>query len=224
LPPKPARYFNDYAQVISAEKASRLNETLANFERATSSQILVVIFPKLPATAALEDFAIRAAQSWRVGQKEKDNGAILFVFVRDRRMRIEVGYGLEGVLPDALARRILDNEIAPRLRQNDYEGGVTAGVNAIMQAVRGEYKSAGRERSGLVFGLSRGTIVFLFILFFLMLTFVRRRGTSYHRRRQTYWGGGWFGGGGGGFSGGGGSSGFSGGGGRFGGGGASGSW
>jgi len=230
LPPRPQRFFNGYAGVVSPSTANSLNETLANFERATTSQLLVAIFPKLPPNAALEDFTFRTAQSWRVGQQKMNNGAVLFVFAQDRKLRIEVGYGLEGALPDALARRIIEDEITPRFRQNDYDGGLTAGVNAMMQAARGEYKGSGRtvaEKSGPARKNTRGLFWLLLLFVFAVISFLRRGGTSYHRTRQTYWGGGFWGsgfGGGGGQSGGGSSSSFSGGGGSFGGGGASGSW
>jgi len=189
LPPKPEGYFNDYAKVVSPAVANRLNETLAGFERSSSSQILVAIFPRLPANAALEDFTFRTAQSWRVGQKTNNSGAVLFVFVGDHKLRIEVGYGLEGALPDALARRIIDDEITPRFRKNDYDGGLTAGVNAIMQAVRGEYKGIGRtvqERRRSSRHFNPGLIILFLFLFFVIASFRRRRGTLYHRGGRTY--------------------------------------
>src|SRR2546426_11917328 len=91
LPPPPDRYFTQYTNVVSARVAEALNSKLEAFERESSTQILVVIYPRLPPNAALEDFTVRTAQAWRAGQKGKDNGAVLFVFVADRKMRIEVG-------------------------------------------------------------------------------------------------------------------------------------
>src|SRR5512135_2889675 len=104
IPPAPEHYFNDYAGVTSSDTASRLNKTLEDFERETSNQILVAVYPKMQSDSSIEDYTVRVAQSWRVGQKGKDNGAVLFVFVQDRKMFIQVGYGLEGALPDALAK------------------------------------------------------------------------------------------------------------------------
>jgi uncharacterized protein len=230
MPPKPATYFNDYAGVVSTATAQRLNRTLEDFEKATSSQVVVAIFSKMQTDSSLEDYTRRIAEAWKVGQKGENNGAVLFVFVQDRRMRIEVGYGLEGALPDALGKRIVDDEIAPYFKRGDYDGGLTAGVTAILQATRGEYKVARRS-----FPASLVLLFWLVLLIVMIAAFVRivRRaaGTIYHRRgRQNYggwwWGGGWGGGSSGGWSGGGGFSGggFSGGGGSFGGGGASGSW
>ena len=225
LPPAPARFFNDYARVTSTETAESLNRRLEQFERDSSSQILVAIFPSLPPNAALEDYTLRLAEAWKPGLKTKDNGAVLFVFINDRRLRIEVGYGLEGVIPDSIAKRIIEDEIRPHFASRDFDGGLTSGVNALLQAARGEYKGTGRTQGDRRSGKPKipgGLVTVLFVLFVLFMV-TRRRGTVFNRSGRTSWGGGW--GGGGWSSGGGGSSGgFSGGGGGFGGGGASGSW
>src|SRR5688572_18655335 len=235
IPAAPPRYFTQHTRLVSDATAAELNSKLEEFEKKTSSQILVVIFPRLPEGAALEDFTVRAAQAWRVGQKAKDNGAILFIFVADRKMRIEVGYGLEGAIPDALAKRILDEEIRPRFQQGNMEAGVVAGVNALMQAAQGEYRGTGRtvaqRGSGRTACGSGFLIAFVIILLIIIMSRQLGGGTMYHRRRRRhgYWGtpwintGGWMGSGGGG-RGGSSGGGFSGGGGRFGGGGASGGW
>jgi uncharacterized protein len=231
LPPAPPRYFNDYAGVVSSATAAGLNERLERFEKESSSQIVVAVFDKLPPNSALEDFTVRTFQTWRVGQKGKDNGAVLFVFVKDRQMRIEVGYGLEGKIPDLIAKRIIAEQIAPRFRNGDYDGGLTAGVTALIQAAQGEYKGTGRTNAQKP-TLLRNLPWILFVIIILISIFGRsRRGTIYSRRGISPWGG-WFiggggggwGGGGGGWSGGSGGGGFSGGGGGSGGGGASGSW
>ncbi|MDQ2919322.1 MAG: TPM domain-containing protein, partial [Verrucomicrobiota bacterium] len=103
IPPKPDRYFNDYAGVVSKDAAARFNEQLAQFERDTSDQVLVAVFPKMQTDSDIADYTQRIAQSWGVGQKDRRNGAVLFVFKDDRKMFIQVGYGLEGALPDATA-------------------------------------------------------------------------------------------------------------------------
>lgn len=224
LPPPPAHYFNDYARVVRPETAQQLDAQLKQFERDTSSQIVVAIFPKMETDSSIEDFAQRIYDSWKVGRQKLSNGAILFVFVADHKMRIHTGYGLEGALPDVLAKRIIDDEIAPHFKAGDFDGGMVAGVNAMLAATRGEYKGSGRTGSD---STQPGASWFP-LLFFALLLFVifmsRRRGTMY---RSTGTSMPWFiGGGGGGWGGGGGGGGggFSGGGGSSGGGGASGGW
>jgi uncharacterized protein len=222
IPPKPAGYFNDYASVVSKEAASRLNEQLAQFERDTSNQVVVAVFPKMQSDSSIEDYTQRIAQAWGVGQKDRRNGAVLFVFVQDRKMYIQVGYGLEGGLPDITAFDITEYQIKPRFRANDYEGGLAAGIDSIIKAIRGEYKGSGktvRERAGTSSGkFPFSFLLFLFvaIIFFIVPRFSRKRGYRYSGFGGPFIGG-WS-------SGGGGFSGFSGGGGSFGGGGAGSSW
>jgi uncharacterized protein len=242
IPPAPKAYFNDYAQVVPAATASRLNQELEDFERKTSNQILVAIYPKMQSDSSIEDYTVRVAESWKAGRKTKDNGAVLFVFIADRKMYVQVGYGLEGVLPDALAKRIIDEQITPFFKTGNYAAGLSAGVNAILAATRGEYKGTGRTvAQGRGHGRNVGAAALIFLVFgifglgLLSRLFGVFLGVPYRRRRYySSWGGwtigsggwgGWSGGGGGGFGGGGfGGGGFSGGGGGFGGGGAGGSW
>lgn len=230
IPPKPDRYFNDYAQVVPSATAQQLNDQLAQFERDTSSQVVVAVFPKMQSDSSVEDYAQRIAQSWGVGQKDRRNGVVLLVFVNDRKISIQVGYGLEGALPDAIAYDIRTNQITPRFRQGDYAGGLTAGVNSIEQAIRGEYKGSGqtvaernRKNGGRV---NYFPILIFFIILMIIMSRQKRRGYRYSGLGGPYIGG-WGGGSGGGWSSGGGGGsfgGFSGGGGSFGGGGSSGGW
>jgi uncharacterized protein len=223
IPPAPTQYFNDYAQIVSSATASQLNKTLEDFERQSSEQILVAVFPKMQSDSSIEDYTVRVARAWKVGQKDKNNGAVLFVFVQDHKMFIQVGYGLEGVLPDALCKRIIDEQISPRFKAGDFDGGVTAGVQSILAATKGEYKGTGTtvtdNRTSHVSSspfLGFGFLVLIMIIIF----FVRGSGMflpwlllSSSGSSRGWGGGGFFGGGG-----------FSGGGGSFGGGGAGGSW
>ncbi len=143
-PARHAHYFNDYAGVASPGTAADLDAQLTQFERDTSNQIVVAVYPHMQSDSSIEDYTVRVAQSWDIGQKVHNNGVVLFVFTQDRRTYIQVGYGLEGALPDATCYQIIENEIKPRFRAGDYDGGLRAGVTAIMQATRGEYKGAGR--------------------------------------------------------------------------------
>jgi uncharacterized protein len=239
IPPAPPNHFNDLAGVVRPATATQLNRELAQFERDTSTQLLVAIYPRMQSESSVEDYTVRVAQKWGVGQRERRNGAVLFVFQQSRDIRIVTGYGLEGALPDALCKQIIENEIAPRFRAGDFDGGLTAGVRAMMAAVRGEYRGSGRtntETAARTGGRSQGVIMIIVILAFIIMGAIRarsQRSVVYGRRgRRTTWtdrdpwlgGGSWGGGGIGGGSWGGGGGTFSGGGGSFGGGGAGGKW
>jgi uncharacterized protein len=230
IPPKPDRYFNDYAGVVSKEAAHRFNEQLAQFERETSDQVVVAVFSKMQSDSDIADYTQRVAQAWGVGQKERRNGVVLFVFIQDHKMFIQVGYGLEGALPDITAFDITEYKIKPHFRNGDYEGGLAAGIDSIFKAIRGEYKGSGKtvaeQRRG---GRASGLLPFLiFVIVLIIISRLMRRlgGYGYSSGRGgpvflPIGGGGWSSGGSGD---GGGFSGFSGGGGSFGGGGAGSSW
>src|SRR5437899_7662390 len=224
IPPKPDRYFNDYASVVSKSVALRFNEELAQFERETSDQVVVAIFPKMQSDSDVADYTQRVAQAWGVGQKGRRNGVVLFVFIQDRKMSIQVGYGLEGALPDITAYDIRANHIQPYFRKGDYEAGLATGIDLICKAIRGEYKGSGeivteQHRGSGVSGLLP-FLIFVIVLIIISRLVRRLGGYGYSSGRggpvflpMGGGGGGWSSGGGGGFSG------FSGGGGSFGGGG-----
>ena len=228
IPPKPDGYFNDYAGVVSKETASRFNEQLAQFERETSDQVVVAVFPKMQSDSDIADYTQRVAQAWGVGQKEQRNGVVLFVFIQDRKMFIQVGYGLEGALPDATAFDITERHIKPLFRTGNYEAGLATGIDLICKAIRGEYKGSGktaaeRQGGGGVFSLLP-FIIFIIVLIIISRVIRKLGGYGYSSRGGgpvfIPSGGGWSSGGGSG----GGFSGFGGGGGSFGGGGAGSSW
>ena len=229
IPPKPPGYFADYANVVSREAAYRFNEQLAQFERETSNQVWVVVYPKMQSDSSVEDYTRRVAQKWGVGQKDRRNGAVLFVFVQDHKMFIQVGYGLEGALPDAICFDITEFQVKPHFRDGDYEGGLAVGIDSILKAIRGEYKGSGKtvveqHRGSGGFGLLP-FIIFVIVLIGISRVTRRLGGYGYSSGRGgpvflPMGGGGWS-------SSGGGSGGFSeslGGGGSFGGGGAGSSW
>lgn len=143
VPDKPAGYVNDTAGILSPQAKSRLETTLRSFDERTSSQLVVAVFKSLEG-GSLEDFSIRLAERWKPGTEKRDNGVILLIFKEDREVRIEVGYGLEGALPDALCSQIIQNVIVPAFRAGDYDRGVSGAVEAIIAATQGEYKAAPR--------------------------------------------------------------------------------
>lgn len=223
---------------MSPAAASRLNERLRAYEAATQHQLLVWI-GKTTDGVPIEDFAARAFESWKVGRKGIDDGAVLFILSSDRKLRFEVGYGLEPTVPDIVAGRVINGVIVPRIRSGDNDGAVTAGMEALATAIGGPPLPGGRappqspvSRSPayslgqLVFLGMIGVVILLFLLRNPSLAFLLMSGSSGRSYRRGGWssGGGWSGGGWGGAGWGGGGGGWSGGGGRSGGGGASGSW
>jgi len=222
IPEKPEGRITDRTGTLSRNEIAALERKMAAFERETTNQIAVLLILSL-AGDSLEDYSIRLAEKWKVGQKGKNNGVILLIVKNERKLRIEVGYGLEGALPDALAGSIIRNEIAPRFKAGQFYQGIDAGVTAIMEATKGEYQAPKKKGRGV-------NLPFWLIFLLIFLSFgIFSALHSMRRRRQYHSGGsrGWMTGGGffrgrsfGGSSGGG----FSGGGGDFGGGGASGNW
>lgn len=241
MPPKPARWFNDYAGVVPDATVRELDAKLEQFERDTSNQVVVAVWRDMQSDSSVQDYTFRIFQQWQLGQRDKNNGIGLFVFVDPRKMFIQVGYGLEGAVPDAIAKRIIDDEIAPYFKAGDYGAGLTAGVDAILAAAKGEYKGTGRTAGGA------GEIPwFVWVILAIIVLNVLAGIVHFMRRgleisgsgwrwlnaldtiltifRSSGGGGGFSSGGSGGWSSGGGGGGFSGGGGRSGGGGAGGSW
>jgi len=228
IPPLRGR-VNDYAGVMSQGQVQSLEAQLAQFEQETGHQVAVLTIPTLDGED-IEGFGIRVAENWKVGKKGFDNGVILLVAINDRKLRIEVGYGLEGVLPDITAQRIISEYLVPRFRVQDYAGGIIAGVDAVLKVIKNEPLPEAARKKNSSPGSDWNSLVMLGITFGVLglMAFAsaggRRRNqiwaTRGRRYPPTYWGGGGFGGG----FGGGGGGGFSGGGGSFGGGGASGSW
>lgn len=223
----------DQAGILNSAEESRLTAKLKDFEDKTSIQLVVVTLSSLRGSP-IEEWGLTLGRSWGIGQKGEDNGALLIVAPNDRELRIEVGYGLEGTLPDATADAIIRNVIVPRFKNGAMADGISDGVDAITAAVTGtgeEYTPSRRELIGQTIS---NFVPFIFIAFFIIMmivTFIRQarrpRGSRYYRNSSGGWvyvddddrysGGGFSSGssGGGGFSGGGGS---------FGGGGASGRW
>ena len=135
--PQLERHVTDLTGTLDAAELAALEERLAAFETGKGSQIAVLIVPTTE-PEAIEQYAIRVAEAWRLGRKDVDDGALLLVAKDDRALRIEVGYGLEGVVPDAIAKRIVADVITPYFRGGDFAGGIGAGVAALISVVDGE--------------------------------------------------------------------------------------
>ncbi len=128
---------NDYAGMVPAEARGRIESKLADLEKATTAQVAVLTVPSLDGEP-LEDFSMKVAEAWKLGQKGRDNGVLLLSAKQDRKMRLEVGYGLEESLTDATCRRILDGSVRPHFRAGDYGGGIEAGVDAVIATIEGK--------------------------------------------------------------------------------------
>lgn len=234
----------DEAGIISPDAKARLEAKLAAHEDLTSNQIVVATVRSLQGTS-IEDYANQLFRAWKLGQAKTNNGVLLLVAPNERKVRIEVGYGLEGTLTDALSKVIITSAIAPKFKAGDFAGGIDVGVDAVIGTLAGD--SEWQERAKVREDSDANSyqdiiiplIVFGFIIVFFLMSARRsmQQGSSrtYHRTRDGRWiivpgptwgGGGWSGGGGGSGwgGGGGGGGGFSGGGGSSGGGGASGDW
>jgi uncharacterized protein len=217
--PQLHNWATDLTNTLTAEQLSTLDYRLKTFEDSTSNQIVILMIPTLD-NYPLEEYSYDVAHQNKVGTKKLDNGILLLIVKGDRKARIEVGYGLEGALPDALASSIIRNVIFPYFRKQEFYYGITAGINAIISAVKGEYTAEYKPEKK-----DKGipNLLPLIIIIFFIIRFLfrggRRGGGGF-----IFFPGGFGGGSSGGSFGGGSFGGFSGGGGSFGGGGASGSW
>jgi uncharacterized protein len=229
IPSQGGKMVHDETGILSQQTARALEEYIMRQTDSTSNQLGILIIKSLQGEN-IDDFTFRVFSEWKLGQQGKNNGVLLLIALEDRKVRIEVGPGLEGVLTDLQSNRIIRNEIAPRFRDNRYEEGVKAAVVAINQAIQGEYTNENpQENRGRP--AKKNSPLFTTLLVLLIIIFLSRRRGGGGGRGGGYWssrGGGWMGpmigGGGFGSGSGGGFGGNFGGGGFSGGGGSSGSW
>ena len=236
--PDPPRLVNDFAGVLSHDEREALENKLVYYNDTTSTQIAIVLIHTLDGYP-IDDYTIKLAEKWGIGQQKKNNGILILAAVDDRKIFIATGYGLEGALPDALVKRIIENDIKPFFKAGDYYGGLDKGTEQMILLARGEYQGEGRKEkkdSPPIFVF----LIFFLILFFIFLSKILGARKYAHRNNMGFWAawailnalrsrqhGSWggFTSGGGGFGGGSSGGGFGGfGGGSFGGGGAGGSW
>jgi len=236
IPPKPDPYrlVNDYTQLLNQAQSEQLERKLRYFEDSTSTQIVVIIQESLDGDA-LEDYTHRIAEKWGIGQKGKDNGALLFIALKDKKLRIEVGYGLEPVITDAASFTIINSVLKPAFRKGNFYNGIDEATSTLMSLAAEEFSSeeyVKKEKKGGKFTPVMGLFVVILIIILIVIAISNRGGSGgggayrdFSRGRGIFFfptgGGSNFGSGGGGFGGFGGGS-F--GGGSFGGGGASGGW
>ena len=179
----------DEAELLSAAEEAQLEEFLVRLEAETSVQLVLVSVPRIE--GAIEDYSLRLAEAWRIGQAETDNGALVVVSRDDRRARIEVGYGLEPVIPDGLAGRIIRDELAPRFGAGDYAGGFAAAAMALAQAAEGEYRGMGQPAAtGPRRTSRRGISTLVLVGLFLLFQFLGYIGNAFHPAGAAAAGGG----------------------------------
>jgi uncharacterized protein len=228
LPPSPTRWCTDEAGFLSPRTADDLNARLENYERQTGHQLLVWIGRTIGPDQDLEEWAARTFEAWKVGRKGIDDGLVVFILADDRKIKIEVGYGLEDKVPDIYAYRVIANILAPGIRAGRQDEAVESAVTALIGYIGGDENAAGGGKlpsaEPRVHSVVKGIFTGIFILVIIIL-FITNPSLAFWLLLSIL-GGGRGGRGGGGFGGGGfgGGGGFSGGGGRSGGGGASGGW
>ncbi len=166
--PRLQGYVNDYAGMISPSVKSKIEEDLRAFEQSDSTQIVILTIPSLEGED-IEEFGIKVGDTWKIGQKDKDNGAILIVSKQERRIRIEVGRGLEGKLTDLMSGRIIDGVIKPRFKEGDFDGGFIAGVSSMIDATRGEFRAERRPVQERQKGVPSFLTIFLFFGVFTLI-------------------------------------------------------
>jgi uncharacterized protein len=229
--PNPPKLVNDYAHVMTADQIQSLEQELVAYDDSTSVQIAIVTVPST-GDYAIEEYALKILRDWGVGNKKTNNGIVILAAIQDHKVFIATGYGMEGSVPDITAKEIIENDIVPNFKTNDFYGGFNNAATDIIKAAAGEYKApAGYNRRGK--SVSGGSILGILLIIFIVLIILSRGGGGsggiFSRSGVLPWillsmmnnnrgGGGWSGGGGGG----GGFGGF--GGGSGGGGGAGGSW
>jgi uncharacterized protein len=232
--PNPPRLVNDFTGTLTPEQKESLEQKLYRYDDSTSNQVAVVIIPTT-GDYSIDEVALKILRDWGVGNKGTNNGIVILIAKNDHKIRIEVGYGLEGAIPDVTAKAIIDNDLTPAFREENYYRGLDKATDDIIKAAAGEYRAPEGYAKRKGKGIGSGAIIFFIILFIIISSIGRRGGGGGMMSRRGYggFGTGWILGsmlgggsrGGGGWSGGGGGGGFGGfGGGGGGGGGASGGW
>ncbi len=205
----------DEAKIISPKAQAAIGNLLKDLKNKTGTQLQVLTLPEL-GDLSIEEVAIKVFDNWQLGSKKEDKGLLMLIALKERKTRIEVGQGLEGDLPDVIAKRIIDQVMIPQFRSGDYEAGIWLGLVSIVQRVEPDYDlgkiAVGSSDRSKIKDLKNYEVLF-FIIMMMIMGFLGRFGPRGFRSRHGwgaagggYWGGGGFGGGGGGWGGGGGGS------------------
>ncbi|MEX2597600.1 MAG: TPM domain-containing protein, partial [Salibacteraceae bacterium] len=191
IPPAPKQLVSDNANILSVSEVQKLEQKLVAYDNKTSTQIAVVTISSLKGDD-LFDFSQRLAEKWGIGGGNNDNGVLLLIAVKDRKIRIHTGYGVEGAIPDAISKRIIENDIKPAFQRNDYFAGIDKATNSMMAALAGEYVASEKaDKKGIPWGVI--PIIIIFIIYMIVGT--KRRFTGYGHSGRRYYGGSMIGGG-----------------------------
>lgn len=177
--PNPARFVNDFAKILSESEIATLEQKLRNYQDSTSNQFAVVTVSSLD-NYDIESYSYALAKSWGIGQKEKNNGLLILIAPNERKMRIEVGYGLEGAIPDAVCKQIIREVMKPYFKQQNYYAGVDEATNYLIKYASGEYKADPKAEKGI-----SAIWIIVFIVIILLLSFI----SKYQRAKSSHIGG-----------------------------------
>ncbi|GAK56264.1 hypothetical protein U27_03226 [Candidatus Vecturithrix granuli] len=187
--PKATSWINDYANVLRSEEEQALNGLLKDFETKTTNQIFVLIQDRIPSGISLEEYVNELFERWQPGKKGQDNGALLAIFIQDRKLRIEAGYGLEGDLTDAASKLIIENDISPAFKQGDYYSGIQQGLQSMIRKIDPNYTLPSSLPQPKSYPSTRSSrpISPIFIFFLIWGVFMLLRILSTIARSQSDW-------------------------------------
>ncbi|RFM25734.1 TPM domain-containing protein [Deminuibacter soli] len=189
--PHPIRFVTDAAHVLSGDELNMLENMLRAVNDTSTNELVIVTIPTLQG-APIEDYTLKLFRSWGIGKKDKNNGILIFAAINDHKMRIEVGLGLEGALPDITARQILDNEMRPAFREGNYYAGFNNAVNAVIQSIAGEYTPSVQTEAASTDNDNIGLRVFVVIciivvVLIILVAVIVARNPSGGRSRSSGW-------------------------------------
>lgn len=184
IPPKTEFLVNDYASILQSGERAQLENYLRRFADSSSTQIAMVLIPSLEGEEIF-DYSMRWAQTWGIGQEGKNNGVLVFVALQERKIRIQVGYGLEGVLTDAFTKRVIEEVMKPSFKAGNYYEGLSLASQYLVKAARGEYKNENFGKKSKRTGV--GSIMVLLIILAVLYFFFRGGGGSNYGSRGTDW-------------------------------------
>ncbi len=184
FPEKPNKIVSDFSNTLSNDQLTTLENKLVVFDDSTSIQIAVVVLRSV-GNYDIADYSVQLFNKWHIGDKKNNSGVLLLVAIDDHKMWITTGYGMEGVLPDALAKSVIDNHIKPYFLKGDYYGGIDEGTTAIMQIVKGEYKGSPKNRRNK--GTAFPFLMFAFIIFIIIYSKIRRTQRYSRQNNLGFW-------------------------------------